>query len=247
MRIIQVFFLLLFLVTTLSCSKSENKGNDMNTMNLNRISSTEWALLTQKKILFSHQSVGENILQGIEEIKPDQFILDNLRQELVGKNGYPFMKFIHFSTLLNSKNRDIQIALMKLCFVDFTEDTNVELLFQRYKTTITILKEMYPDIVFAHITTPLTTNPSWLKSTVKKLMGKSNLNEKRGEYNRLLIQEYAKIDPIFDLATIETDGSTSYSLASKFTDDGGHLNLLGREVVATAFVRFLANISVKNK
>jgi lysophospholipase L1-like esterase len=81
------------------------------------------------------------------------------------------------------------------------------------------------------------------------------LNAKRNEFNALLGQEFGAIDPIFDLAQIEStrpDGSRAYfqrstesvfTLAPEWTYDGGHLNAAGRRVVAERFLAFLAHVA----
>lgn len=70
----------------------------------------------------------------------------------------------------------------------------------------------------------------------------------------MLRAEYEDKEPIFDLAAIESmspggkreifekDGSTFYSLAPAYTDDGGHLNEIGSKIVASELLYFLANL-----
>jgi lysophospholipase L1-like esterase len=59
------------------------------------------------------------------------------------------------------------------------------------------------------------------------------------------IKEVFQNDPIFDLAAIEARYAEDYSLSKNLTDDGGHLNELGRRLVASEFVKFLSTIPTK--
>ena len=76
-------------------------------------------------------------------------------------------------------------------------------------------------------------------------------NVLRNAFNEKLRERVAG-EPLFDLAKVEStraDGSSSsfaqggqqqHSLAQEYTDDGGHLNALGRRRAAIEFVRVLA-------
>jgi lysophospholipase L1-like esterase len=82
-------------------------------------------------------------------------------------------------------------------------------------------------------------------------------NLRREEYNDLLRQTYAGHAPLFDLARLEsTDpngekttaawkGHLVPALAPLYTDDGGHLNALGRQLAAREFVAVLAAIPAR--
>lgn len=79
-------------------------------------------------------------------------------------------------------------------------------------------------------------------------------NVNRNEFNELLRKEYEGKEAIFDLAQIEStfpdgrrqvsliDGKQHFSLVPDYTDDGGHLNKLGRQVVAQKLLIFLAQL-----
>jgi lysophospholipase L1-like esterase len=97
------------------------------------------------------------------------------------------------------------------------------------------------------------------KAWIKRLLGKATrqeVNVKRNEFNDLMRQTYAGIDPIFDLAEVESthgNGSRSYfmqgdekiyTLAPEFTTDGGHLNEVGRRMAAERLLLVLAQSDV---
>src|SRR5207253_1672047 len=106
-----------------------------------------------------------------------------------------------------------------------------------------------------HVTMPLTAlaptpRPiAFAKLVAKRVLGRPandehELNVRRNRFNTLLRDEYAGRDPIFDLARVEsTDAQegrsyfrqgadTVFTLAREYTDDGGHLNALGRRRAA---------------
>jgi hypothetical protein len=77
-------------------------------------------------------------------------------------------------------------------------------------------------------------------------------NIRRQEYNNLLRQAYQGREPIFDLARVESttaDGRAATAtwqgksvpiLVKEYTDDGGHLNALGRTRAARELIAVLA-------
>jgi hypothetical protein len=89
----------------------------------------------------------------------------------------------------------------------------------------------------------------------REMLGRRNrtklANLSRNEFNRRLKEKYAA-DPIFDLAaamstypdgrreSFKVDGVTFVSLVPIYTDDGGHLNAVGRTYVAAEFVSSIA-------
>ena len=118
------------------------------------------------------------------------------------------------------------------------------------------LKQRHPDIIFVHVTAPLRTVDSGPGVWVRELLGRPNrtklANVARNDFNRRLRERYAA-DPIFDLAqamstypdgrreTFKSNGAAYYSLVPAFSNDGGHLNAVGRTYAAAALVDSLAN------
>jgi hypothetical protein len=184
---------------------------------------------------------------------------------LVGKNGDIGSKIEAFSkTLAAMTANPADIALLKFCWYDFVPDTDVNVAFAQYKQGLELLKQRHPGTRFIHVTTPLTSNDeglkAWFKSAkdlIKYLIGKTNYFDNRARclYNELLRQEYAGKEPVFDLAQFEStlpDGSRTfstmggrvcYSLAPAYTDDAGHLNRYGRQIIGEQFLIFLASIA----
>lgn len=174
-----------------------------------------------------------------------------------GYNGQPKTKVDSFAEHIKGLDSNVvpDVAFMKFCYVDFNPNTNVDEIFSYYKQKIETLKNERPDIKFVHLTVPLTARINSIKDRINRLLGRQvwddAANIKRNEFNQLLIEQYQK-DPIFDLARAEStlpdgsrtsfvvDGKTYYSLASEYTQDGGHLNNLGQRRVAMEMTNFLA-------
>ena len=183
---------------------------------------TNLATIRHGRILFSHHSVGANIISGIKRIDAEnssthlQFASlkeasGSKEAALIdisgGRNGAPKTKIDFFAaTLRGEKNLKPDLAFMKLCYVDFNPRTDVGELFDYYRTTIETLKREFPETRFAHVTAPLTVWPTAPKWKMYRLLGREvwedAANVKRAEFNRLLKQNF-NTDPVFDLAQVE--------------------------------------------
>ncbi|MDH5765415.1 MAG: hypothetical protein OEZ38_05300 [Gammaproteobacteria bacterium] len=196
-------------------------------------------LLSKSKIFFGHQSVGGNIIDGLNMISVSNQIplkiLDDISDisseknfiahRYIGKNEEPNLKIMDFSRMLEGGIGDhVDVAFMKFCYVDFKTDSkmSVEDVFDMYKTEFENIKNQYPDIQIIHVTTPLRTVQKGIKAEIKKLLGKSPAgyenNILRNKFNDLLKNEYEGKEPFFDLAKAESmrpDGTLE-----TFTVDG---------------------------
>ena len=177
----------------------------------------------QARILFSHHSVGANIIEGVKRLDAENpggghIRVTSLNEAAAskgpmliefsgGQNGEPKSKIDAFAaTIRGEPHLKPDLAFMKFCFVDFNPRTNVDDLFNYYRKTIVALKKEYPEIRFAHITVPLTERPTGLKWRLFRLIGKEvwedEANVKRAEFDRLLKESFGA-DPVFDLSRIE--------------------------------------------
>lgn len=181
--------------------------------------------LGRKRILFGHQSVGDNIIEGIRNLTTtSQSVHLNITDEsitstkepglyhfYVGENDNPESKVYHFVNVVQSADGDADIALFKFCFVDVMGSTDVERLFAIYRTEMGKLREQFPSVTFVHVTIPLTAVQTGPKAWFKRLMGRplggpvggEPANRRRERYNELLRGEYSGREPIFDLAAAE--------------------------------------------
>jgi len=230
------------------------------------------ATVRQGRILFSHMSVGADILAGIKRLDAENAGGKSLRlvslQEAVasggpvlidvsgGRNGEPRTKIDFFAATIRGEARlKPNLAFMKLCYVDFNPRTDVDELFNYYRSTVESLKKEHPEIRFAHVTVPLMEQPTGLKWRIYRFIGREvwedAANVKRAQFNQRL-QENFRSDPVFDIARVEAtapdgrlttfeQGGRSYlSLYPGYTEDGGHLNAAGQRVAGVAAIRFLA-------
>jgi hypothetical protein len=106
------------------------------------------------------------------------------------------------------------------------------------------------------VTVPVTARSVWWKRLARSILGKTDPWDmsavKRYRFNEVLAERVGQ-GHLFDLARIEStlpDGSQltfeykgekGVSINDAYTDDGGHLNELGRAVVAKALVHFVVS------
>jgi len=268
----------IFTLLILTCCNGEIMSGDRTTIHsLDKIPASLWEALAQKRVFFGHQSVGDNIIQGMNELMDEHNVLRiNIERTKrlacfekgvfahfsIGKNENPAAKIQDFEQILRSGiGEKADIAFFKFCFVDIASGTDIQKVFSDYARTMGSLKTAYPRVIFVHVTVPLLRKEkSSPKAWLRKLLGKADgffaneHNVQRNEYNQLIMKKYAGKEPIFDLAGVESTypdgtrqtfaegGKTYYSLVPEYTEDGGHLNELGRKRVAEQFLIFLARI-----
>jgi hypothetical protein len=234
-------------------------------------------IFKEQKIYFAHQSVGENILKGIYDLgneigESDINIInldkiDNLDSlpssyllhSKIGENEHPGLKCEDYASKFKGPLAGkVKYALLKFCYIDINQNTNVDSIFSVYKETIDTLKTQNPDIVFVHLTVPLRLFSESFTMKIREFLGQSNRhkldNIKRNAFNDLLLKTYAA-DPIFDLAKVEStfpdgsrfsfqhEGKPIYGLVDDYTNDGGHLNALGQRVIGQALINYIADLS----
>ena len=216
------------------------------------------ATVAQTKVFFGHQSVGMNILEGVSAVYeahdlgappieenatdpgPRGGFIDHM---FIGENEEPVLKIEDFAAKLRSGlGGQVDVAMMKFCFVDITSGTDVGALFATYRTTLAALQREFPKVTFVYATVPLTTGP-----------GADNVARQR--LNALIRQQYAPGGHLFDLAAAEStapdgsrvtgtfEGHRYYALYRGYASDPGHLNARGAKAVATAWLRAVAQAS----
>lgn len=231
--------------------------------------------VAQRRIYFGHQSVGNNLIDGVKQLATLAGVTvrvtevssaggvppATLGHTPVARNGDPFQKLQSFEQAMGQQAAGLDIALVKFCYVDITADTDAKALFARYRTTVESLRAKHPGTTFVHVTAPLTIAQGGLKASLKSLIGRAPYgvieNQRREEYNALLRQAYQGREPVFDLArsestssdgtavTTEWKGVASPAMAPAYTDDGGHLNAAGKLRAARELISVLAAIPVR--
>ncbi|WP_244237127.1 hypothetical protein [Corallococcus llansteffanensis] len=223
--------------------------------------------LSQRRVFFGHQSVGGNILDGVRGLAPATSVVEvkdpgatlgpgTLAHAFVGQNEQPETKLAHFERLLDGGlARQVDVALMKFCYIDFNRGTDAKALFEKYRATLAGLKTRHPGVTFVHVTAPLTTVQRGARAWLNELRGRPVFgvgeNVSREAFNALMRQTYDGKEPLFDLAalessqadgtreTYEVNGRAYPAMVPAYSDDGGHLNAQGQARVAAALVSFL--------
>jgi lysophospholipase L1-like esterase len=231
--------------------------------------------VAQRSIYFGHQSVGENLLDGLRDLALEAGVPLRIAEArsasalkpgtfghtFVAENGDPLRKLRSFEQAMGPQPAPVDIAFVKFCYVDIDAATDAKALFGRYRAAIDGLRAKHPGTTFVHVTLPLTEEQGGARALAKRLLGRAPggtiENLRREEYNALLRRAYAGREPLFDLARVEStapDGSAvrvqwngreAPALAAAYTDDGGHLNAVGRRRAARELVSVLAAIRVK--
>ena len=227
------------------------------------------AKVSRTRAFFGHQSVGVNILKGVSSVYEAHGITAPpigegavpggeggfIDHAFIGENGNPLLKIQDFASKLRAGlGEQVDVAMMKLCYVDVTSGTDVCAVFDAYRDTLAALRREFPRVTFIYVTVPLTTEAGLL-SKVKSLLtgsgGSAADNAARERFNALIRQQYAG-DHLLDLAAAEStapdggrvagtyDGQRYYLLYDGYASDAGHLNAEGARVVATAWLTAIA-------
>ncbi len=227
--------------------------------------------LAESRVFFAHQSVGENILEGLRELAQSEAVsglhivsLEEgdppserfLLHVSVGQNMEPMSKIEGFEKLLRERvPKNVEIALLKFCYVDFWPDSDVDRIFEEYVGSIIRLQSEFPAILFLHTTVPLKARMLTFKDRIKQVLGKplweDQSNRSRFRFNQLLRARFPD-DQILDIAGAEStradgtrceitlNGEAIPCMDSSYSNDGGHLNTTGMRHVATLFAEGLA-------
>jgi hypothetical protein len=220
-----------------------------------------------KTVFFGHQSVGNDLVDGIRLIDENSTLietgeLDTIQSKggfyhsKIGCNRQPLLKLSSFARFVKTNNEQLCVAGMKFCYVDITASTNVDSFLLAYKTQLDELEKEFPHIRFFHVTVPVRSVKSGFMARVKEIILKNDYGKKdniaRERFNSLMRSTYT--GNLFDLAHFEAtspdgtlnsfgkDSTFGLSLCDVYTSDGGHLNELGKIVLAGRFICFLNSL-----
>jgi len=224
------------------------------------------------RVLFCHQSVGANLVQGLREQLVNGFAgsilpMDDgaasqssvLLHGSIGQNGDPLSKLRDFEIKLTQGAKwALDLALMKFCYVDVTEQQAAERLLSEYSQCVERLGAGFSAVKVGHVTVPLRAAPSGMLARARQAIQGPHVEHRRNTvrcwFNEQLRQKYGASGLLFDLAAAESrqrngrtafsiaGGQSVHSLAREWTDDGGHLNADGRKMAAQAFLNYLRNV-----
>ena len=257
-----------------SISTQSNVASAITTANLTAVART--------RVFFGYQSVGMNVLDAVPAVYADHGVsappVEQGRAEPGPDGGFIAYKSIDEGVIDAGKTalgdfdramragmgRQVDVALMNLCWGDVFSDTDVDALFARYRDTMAALERDFPNVTFIHVTVPLITEPGLfteLKTWVKTLIGRRDVrgqpaNVVRERLNALIRGEYAGRH-LFDLAAIEStkpdgtrvsglyDNQGYFALYDGYASDMTSLNAVGAKIAATAFLEAIAQASRK--
>jgi hypothetical protein len=200
------------------------------------------------KWYFAHASVGSNLLSGLKDLNIGHPIRFPYRSE--SSKGTPVAdaqpatiyehnrgnpgwkaKMDQFSAAVQNGWRfpNVDVVMNKLCYIDQFASAKY------YIKSMSKLEASYPETIFVYTTMPLTTAADWASRL-------------RDTFNRE-VRDWTQSNkqPLFDIADIEahdekgnpctfaSGGKTFARMCEEYTDDGGHLNALGRRVMARGF------------
>ncbi len=220
---------------------------------MNRIAST-------LNFLFTHASVGGNILDGMNALhwsNPTRYKLGVVASsatppaksakgrvyELDRGNPSWQEKVDSFASYLaGGWAAKVNVAMNKFCFIDPDATVQYYALSNARKTAMSQLEAKYPSIKFVYVTIPLTT-------------GTDADNVKRNKFN-IALRKWARAHGkvLFDLADIEawSPGGTQATFTSQgkmyqklytgYAADEGHLNTTGSKREATAWYALAAEL-----
>jgi hypothetical protein len=234
------------------------------------VTPAQWERLASERIFFGHQSVGGNLLEGVQEVlatnasiplravetaSAAEMAEPGLYHAAIGTNGEPASKLAAFKEIVTEGIGEGAIVLLKYCYVDVSLTTDANALFEEYRKGVEELRQRRPDLTVVHVTLPLQSDPGTLRyvaAIVRGLPTYRHLNAIRQDYNELLRRTYTGKDPIFDLAQLESTrpdggralvrhkGKSIPVLDNAWTYDGGHLNETARLQMAKALLATLA-------
>ena len=216
------------------------------------------------RLLFAHQSVGTDLLDGLRTSAPDLRIIEigddsvnasagGIIHCLIGRNHDPYSKIAEFETILLDNGSSYDLALLKFCYVDISRDTDVSKLFAAYSAMAERVSATLPALRLFHATVPLRHIQLGIRSYARLIGGipidavEDNLQ--REKYNELVRSRWVDTDTVFDIAKAEStlpDGSSSHiryrrsrvaMLYNGYSLDGGHLNRNGKAAIARLFMR----------
>jgi hypothetical protein len=254
-------------VALAACDRSQENAMSTTTQTPS-LTRAQWDALSARSVFFGHQSVGDNMLDGVQKLGktegwPELRIIEqsgapaskqpSLMHAKIGQNGDPQSKVKAFKDALDAGvGQQVDIALMKFCFWDIRHETNIDAVFNEYRSTMADLERRYPNVTFVHATVPLVAADMDWKARVRRMIGqKTNTdidNGVRETLNQKIRNEYANRAIVLDIAKAESDSDgpmDNPQLAASLSSDGAHLNDAGRRRVGAEFVKALSDAATR--
>ncbi|MBU1087117.1 MAG: hypothetical protein KKD05_06315 [Candidatus Omnitrophica bacterium] len=198
-------------------------------------------------------------LNIIETKNPEDFKKGIFAHSTVGRNENPKSKIDDFKRIMDSGvGGKVDIAFFKFCYIDINSETDQAELLAYYKNTMNYLERKYPNTKFVHFSVPIRTTNNSFKARIRRFFNKDVWGDKeniaRNKYNKNFMDEYVPNEDFFNIALYEAtlpDHSLNYcakrgndylALWSGYSEDGGHLSLLGKKYIAQKLLLFLIGL-----
>ena len=219
---------------TMGCGTMPSASTPMTVPDLSRVSAEQWQRLGQRRLLFAHQSVGGNVLDGVAALLKDHpgipvRVIEiasaaevrgpGLYHKKVGTNGQPDSKLAEFDTLTRDAFASAatgDVAMLKFCYADMKPHVDPDSLFAAYQREVEAVRRAHPGLTIVHVTMPLWVDTGIIDHVGTIILGKATpiraINAERHRYNQLVRAAYRGREPFFDLAAYEAtraDGSVT--------------------------------------
>jgi hypothetical protein len=227
--------------------------------------------LREKRIFFAHQSVGEDLLDGLRQLgarhpelaptfaessTPGALRPGRWAHVRVGANGDPLGKLRHLRALVDGGiGATADVVLFKLCYADVGAGTPVESLVRELAVAFRTLRTRHPATTFVAMTVPLTAAQRGPKAALKRLLGRppggAAENARRQALNGRIrtslaavfdLAHFESLDPAGQRAEVALGHQRVPVLARENTSDGGHLVPEARVRIARRLVEFVAGL-----
>jgi hypothetical protein len=235
-------------------------------------SSSRWSVISERTVYFGHQSVGTDIVAGVEGVirehgvplrlvqthQPEMMTGPAFVHFLVGQSRDYASKNAAVLRLLESPARARRpVVVLKFCSGDIKSRAHAAPMFEAYRDTVDTIQSEHPDVTVVHSTIPLTTVDGAFKSGAKRVFGRPSVREAavaRHHYNQLVRAEFTGTEPIFDIAKVQatqpdggisgfaTTGTVIETMAAHNTDDGGRLNARCQRSAAATLLDVLSAV-----
>lgn len=231
--------------------------------------------VSELSVYFAHQSVGRNLLAALPAVyaeagleAPEIVESDApprgpvFQHSNIHQNRDPLGKIAEFDRIIRAGvGEAVDVAILKLCYVDFHQGDDIDLVFETYRTTLAALERDYPEVAFVHSTVPVTADRGprgRVEDRLNRMFGQptrlgAEHNVIREQLNQKLRAQYADSGRLYDIAAIQSTrldgtrivgtlgGETFYAMDWTHAVDSGHLNPQGAEIAVSALLATIAD------
>ena len=130
------------------------------------ITTANLTAVARTRMFFDHQSVGVNVLDAVSGVYADHGVSAPpieqgraepgpdggfIAHESIEENGRPPLEDFD-RAMRGGMARQVDVAVMNLCWEHINSNTDVDALFARYRDTMAALERDFPNVTFIHVT-----------------------------------------------------------------------------------------------